>query len=130
MPPSGVTLSTGVIITETQTSIQCDVHSVYQGKDVTEFKLRLEDSYLTGGNKIETSGSVTGTYTVTYVQNVTFTYNSHQDQQLQCEVTWMKGTSVETKNTSNVQILDIYCKSFFSYLHICYVKKWCINYLV
>ena len=110
VPPSGVTLSTGVIVSGTQTSIQCVVNSVYKGKDDTEFKLRVGDSYMTSGTKTETSGSVTGTYTVTYTQAVTLAYIDHQDQQVQCEVVWKKGTSVETKKTSTVQVLDIYCK--------------------
>ena len=113
VPPSSVTMSTGSIIDGTQTSIQCVVSSVYQGKDVTEFKLRVGDSYMTNGTKAETSGSVTGTYTVTYTQAVTFTYSSHQGLQMQCEMTWMKGTSVETNKTSEVQELDIYCKAIY-----------------
>ena len=123
MPPSGVTLSTGVIIDGMQTSIQCVVNSVYQGKDVTEFTLRMGDSYLTSGTKTEVSGSVTGTYTVTYTQAVTLRSNNHQDQQVQCEVTWMKGTSVETKKTSTVHVLDIFCKSLFLFIFTHLLKQ-------
>ena len=116
MPPSGVSLSPDVIIDGMQTNIKCVVSSVYQGKNVTEFKLRVGDSYLTNGTKTETSGSVTGTYKVTYMQAVTFTYSSHQDQQVQCEVIWMNGISVETKKYSTVKVLDIYCKLMILFL--------------
>ena len=111
VPPSGITLSSGVIIDGIQTSVQCLVSSVYQGKDVTMFRLRVGDSYLSSGTKTETSGSVTGTYTVTYTQPVAFTHSSHQDHQMQCEVIWMNGTSVQTDKKSSVKMLDIYCKS-------------------
>ena len=117
MPPSSVAMSAGIIIDRTQTSIECVVSSVYRGIDVTEFKLRVGDSYRTSGTKNEKSGSVTGTYTVTYIQVVNFTYSSNQGLQVQCEMTWMKETSVETKKTSEVQELDIYCKAIY-FFHI------------
>ena len=103
-------MSSSVIIDGIQTSVQCVVSSIYQGKDVTLFRLRVGDSYLSSGTKAETSGTITGTYTVTYTQAMIFTYSSHQDQ-MQCEVIWMNGTSVQTEKNSTMQMLDIYCKS-------------------
>ena len=103
-------MSSGVIIDGIQTSVQCVVSSIYQGKYVTVFRLRVGDSYLSSGTKVETSGSMTGTYTVTYTQAVILTHSRHQDQQMECEVIWMNGTSVQTEKNSTMQMLDIYCK--------------------
>ena len=111
-------MSSGLIIDGTKTSIQCEVSSVYQGKDVTDFKLIVGEFTFSSGTKTETSGSMAGTYTVTYTQALTLIHNNHQGQQIQCEVTWMNGTSVETKIYSTAQVLDIYRESFFICVHI------------
>ena len=112
MPPSDVTISSGLIIDGTQSSIQCEVSSVHQGKDVTNFRLIVGEFIFPSGTKTETSGSMDGTYRVTYTQAVTLIYSNDQGQQMQCEVTWMHGTSVETKLYSTVQVLAIYREPF------------------
>ena len=118
VPPSDVTLSTGVIADGAPTIVECIVSSVYEGKDVTEFRLKVGNSYLSSGTKTESSGSATGTYKVTYTIYEVFTFKSYQSQEIQCEVTWMNDTSVATTKTSAIQTLDIYCKSTFLYVSI------------
>ena len=85
---------------------------MHQGKDVTNFRLIVGEFIFPSGTKTETSGSMDGTYRVTYTQAVTLIYSNDQGQQMQCEVTWMHGTSVETKLYSTVQVLAIYREPF------------------
>ena len=109
VPPTSVSqVGLGVVIEGVQHTIECGVSSVYKGQDVTEFSIRVGDSKLRSGTKSQTTGSVSGTYNVKYTQAVTFIYSQHQGQKVQCEVTWMDGTSVETVRISAEITLDIY----------------------
>ena len=107
--PSSVSLdSLGVVIEGIQQTIQCEVYSVYRGQEVTDFSVKVGDSTLTSGTKSQTTRLVSGTYNVMYTQTAIFTYSEHQDQQVQCVVNWMDGTSVKTVRKSAGTTLDIY----------------------
>ena len=109
VPPTSVSQGgLGVVIEGVQQTIECEVSSVYKGQDVTEFSIKVGNSKLTSGTKSQTTGSVFGTYNVKYTQTVTFTYSQHHGQKVQCEVTWMDGTSVDTVRISAGITLNIY----------------------
>ena len=88
---------------------QCQVAFVSPGKSVTEFRLRVGSEYYTGGDKTETLENNNITYTVTCTHRVQIN-RSHHGKPVQCEVTWMYNTPVETVRNSSTQTLNVYCE--------------------
>ena len=119
VPPQLVTLQNfGVFIENQSKNLTCNVSSVYYGLNVTEFRIKVGEEVLSSGVKNESPGVIAGTYSLSYIQPAVFTYNSHQGKQVQCEVTWMNGTSAETVITHGGYILNIHCEFYFNYLFL------------
>ena len=96
------------------TEFQCRVTSVFPGKIMTEFRLRVGSEVYTGGTGTESLDSNGVTYTVTYNSRVHFD-RSHHCKQVQCEVTWQRGTVVETVVNSRTVKLNVTCESCWNF---------------
>ena len=96
---------------ESPLNITCEVPSVYAGQIVTEFLVKVGDEYLpSSGTIMERKDELHGTFTVIYTQLGFIVTSSNQGQQVQCQVTWMGNTSVETSVASYQQTLEVLCE--------------------
>ena len=111
-------LPIGHVLEKESKDIRCQIPSIFEGKDVTNVKVRVGGEYLDSGSITETLDSHSKTYTVNYTQSAVFSYAMHQGQSVHCELVWMIGTTVETNLSSKQQTLEIFCKFLKSYFGI------------